>query len=51
MELSAVVLWAAEDAPPFLIDHQGRAVEWKGMGSVFPRLESRVDDHTTTDDA
>ena len=45
MELFAVVLWAAEDAPPFLIEHQGQAVEWKGTGSVFPK-NSMVNEHT-----
>jgi hypothetical protein len=34
----AVVLWAADDAPVFLVKYSGQAIQWKGLDSVFPRL-------------
>lgn len=38
MEPFALVLWAAESAPAFLVDHRGQAVFWTGLDSVFPML-------------
>jgi hypothetical protein len=38
MEPCAVVLWAADNAPAFLVKHSGQAIQWKGLDSVFPRL-------------
>lgn len=39
MERFAIILWAAADAPPFLVQHKGRAVMWEKLDSVFPRFD------------
>ena len=38
MERFAVVLWAAESAPAFLLERKGQPVVWPGPDSVFPNL-------------
>ena len=38
MERFALVLWAADNAPAFLVEQRGQAVFWRGLDSVFPKL-------------
>jgi hypothetical protein len=37
MESLVMVLWAANDAPAFLVERRGEVVIWQGSSSVFPQ--------------
>jgi hypothetical protein len=38
MERFAAVLWAADNAPSFLIERRGQTIPWQDLDSVFPEL-------------